>query len=185
MEIQLLKLTMNDADLNHLASQCFVWPEAIRDVQFAVTQEGVWVRGTYRGYIGIPFQVLWELSVFEGKVIARIERVRAGFISIGLFKDNLLKIIAAATNIEIRNRMLVLDADTLLIDKGWPVRLNFFSIRCTPGTLIFESRAPDHIHEAQVNKDPNERFVGLKSKRQEEQTRFRRLLSSRLLCWLE
>ena len=148
MEIQLLKLSVNDTDLERLASQAFVWPDVIRDVQFAVTQEGIWVRGIYQRYIGIPFQVLWQLSVSEGKVIARIERVRAGFISIGLFKDNLLKIIAAATNIEIRNRMLVLDADTLLMDKGWPVRLNLFSVRCTPGSLILESRAPDHIHEA-------------------------------------
>lgn len=148
MEIQLLKLSVSDMDLNRLASQAFVWPDAIRHVHFSIVPEGIRVTGVYERFIGVPFQVLWQLSVFEGKVIARIERVRAGFISIGLFKDNLLKIIAAATNIEIRDRKLVLDADTLLMDKGWPVRLNLFSIRCAPGSLILESRAPDHIHQA-------------------------------------
>jgi hypothetical protein len=148
MEIQLLKLTMNDADLNQLASQCFVWPEAIRDIRFAVTQEGVRVTGVYQEFIGIPFQMLWHLSVFEGKVIGRIEAVRAGFINVGFIKKYLLNIIAGATNIELRDGMLVLDADTLLADKGWPIRANLTSVRCTPGSLILESRAPDSIHEA-------------------------------------
>jgi hypothetical protein len=73
--------------------------------------------------------------------------MRAGFISLGFFKGFLLKHIAAATNIAIHNRMLVFDVDALLADNGWPVRLNFLSIRCTLGNLILESRAPDCVQE--------------------------------------
>jgi hypothetical protein len=43
--------------------------------------------------------------------------------------------------------MLVFDVDGLLADKGWPVRLNFTSIRCTLGSLILESRAHDSLQE--------------------------------------
>ena len=147
MEIQLLKLSVSDADLNQLASRLFVWPDAIRDVGFAVTPEGVRVTGIYQRVIGIPFQMLWQLSVSEGKVIARIERVRAGFISISFIKKYLLNRITAGTNIVNRNGMLVFDVDALLADNGWPVRLNFTSIRCTLGSLILESRAPDCVQE--------------------------------------
>ena len=147
MEIQLLKFSMSDADLNRLASRTFVWPDGIRDVNFAVTPEGVRIRGIYQGVIGIPFEMLWQLSVSEGKVVARIERVRAGFISVGFFKKYLLKLIAAATNIAIRDGMLVLDVDAIIADKGWPVRLNLTSIRCTLGSLILESRRPDFVNE--------------------------------------
>jgi hypothetical protein len=147
MEIQLLKLSVNDEDLNRLASRAFVWPYAIRRVHFSVIPEGVRVTGVYQQYIGIPFQMLWQLSVYEGKVIGRIERVRAGFISVGFFKDYLLKLIAAATNIAIRNGMLVFEVDAVLADKGWPVRVNLTSIRCTLGSLILESRARDSIQE--------------------------------------
>jgi len=145
MEIQLLKLSVNDMDLNRLASQTLVWPDAIRNVHFSVRPEGVRVTGVYQQFIGIPFQMLWHLTVSESKLVARIEAVRAGFISVGFFKEYLLKLIAAATNIAIRDGMLVFDVDAILADKGWPVRLNFTSIRCTSGSVILESRAPDSV----------------------------------------
>ena len=147
MEIQLMKLAMNDADLNRLASQSSVWPEAIRDVRFAVSPEGVRVTGVYQQFIGIPFQMLWHLSIFEGKVIGRIGAVRAGFISVGFIKKYLLNLIAAATNVELRDGMLVFDVDSLLADKGWPMRANLTSVRGTLGSLILESRAPDSLQE--------------------------------------
>lgn len=146
MEIQLLKLIVNDADLNRLAYQTLVWPEALRDVRFAVIPEGIRVIGTYQKFMRISFQMLWQLSVSEGKVIARIERLRAGFLSIGFIKEYVLSLLAAATNIEIRDRLLVVDVDTLLADHGCPVRLNLSSIRCNLGSLILESRAPGSVH---------------------------------------
>jgi hypothetical protein len=147
MEIHLLKLTVNDKDLNQLASRCLVWPDSIRDVQLAVISEGLRVVGVYQQFIGIPFQILWHLSAFEGKVIARIQEVRAGFISIGFIKKYLLNLIAAATKIELHDGMLVFDVDGVLADKGWPIRANLTSVRCTPGSLVLESRAPDSLQE--------------------------------------
>jgi hypothetical protein len=141
MEIQLLKLSVNDDDLNHLAYQTFVWPDAIRNPHFAVVPQGIRVTGTYQQFIGIPFEILWQLSVSEGKVIARIEQVKAGFLSVGFIKEYLVNLVAAATNISVRDRMLLLDVDALLADHGWPVQLNLTSIRCSFGSLLLESRA--------------------------------------------
>jgi hypothetical protein len=147
MEIHLLKLSVSDMDLNQLASQTLVWPDAIRDVHFSVVPQGVRVTGVYQQLIRIPFQMLWQLSVSDGKVIGRVERVRAGFIAVGFFKKYLLKHIAAATNLAVRDGMLVFDVDAVLADKGWPLRLNLTTIRCTLGSLIVESGTPDFVHE--------------------------------------
>ena len=147
MEIELLKLSVSDADLNHLAHRTFVWPEAIRDVHFAVMPEGIRVTGIYQRIIGIPFRMIWQLSISEGRLVARMERVRAGFIDIGFIKEYLQNLIAAAANIVIHKGMLVFDVDAFLADKGWPVRLNFTSIRCTLGNLTLESWAPDSVQE--------------------------------------
>ena len=147
MEIQLLKMSVDDADLNEMAFQAFVWPDPIRDVHFTVKPEGVRVAGVYQHFVGIPFQMLWQISVSDGKLVACIERVTAGFFNVGFIKNYLLKFIAAATNSVIRDGMLVFDVDALIADKVWPVRLNFTSIRCTLGSLILESRARDWIHE--------------------------------------
>ena len=147
MEIQLLKLSVSGMDLNRLASQTLVGPDAIRDVHFSVMPEGIRVTGVYQQFIGIPFQMLWQLSVSDGKVIGRIERVTAGFIAVDLFKKYILKHIAAPTNLPVRSGMLVFDVDALLADKGWPVRLNLTKIRCTLCSLIVESCTPDFVHE--------------------------------------
>ena len=88
------------------------------------------------------------MSVSEGKVTARIERVKAGFLSLGFVKRYLLNLIAAVTRTEIRDEMLVLDVDALLADNGWPVRVNLISMRCMYGILILESREPGPVCQA-------------------------------------
>ena len=118
MEIQVLKLSVNDADLNRLASRTFCWPDTIRNVRFAVVPEGIRVTGTYQRFVAIPFDVLWQVSVSEGKVIGRIERLKAGFLSLGFLKPYLLNVVATATGIAIRDEVLILDVDALLADHG-------------------------------------------------------------------
>jgi hypothetical protein len=148
MEIQLLKLNVTDADLNQLANKTFSWPDAIRNVRFAVVPEGIRVVGTYQGFIAIRFYLLWQVSVSEGKVIGRIERLKAGFLSLGFFKPYLLNLIAAAMGIAIRDEMLILDIDALLADKGWPVRGNLTSISFHYGSLVLESCERGTVYEA-------------------------------------
>jgi hypothetical protein len=142
MEIQVLKLSVNDADLNRLASRTFSWPDTIRNVRFAVVPEGIRVIGTYQRFIAIPFHVLWQVSVSEGRVIGRIERLKAGFLSLGFLKPYLLNVVSAATGIAIRDEVLILDVDALLADHGWPVRINLSSIGFNYGSLFLESCEP-------------------------------------------
>jgi hypothetical protein len=149
VEIQFLKLRVSDADLNQLANETFSWPDAIRNVRFAVVPEGIRVIGTYQQCIAIPFYVLWQVSVSEGKVVARIVRLKAGFLSLGFLKSYLLNLIAAATGIAIRDEMLILDLDALLADRGWPVRVNLSSIGFNYGSLVLESCEPGSLYEAE------------------------------------
>ena len=155
MEIQLLKLRVDDADLNEMAAQVSVWPDAIRGIHFSVRPEGIRVTGVFQQFVGLPFQMLWRISVSDGKLVACIERVTAGFFNIGFIKRYILKFIAAATNSVIGDGMLVFDVDAFIADKGWPVRLNFTSIQCTLGSLILESRARNRIDEPASPADPS------------------------------
>jgi hypothetical protein len=150
VEIQFLKFRVSEADLNDLANKTFSWPDVIRNVRFAVVPEGVRVIGTYQRLIAIPFQVLWQVSVAEGKVIGRIERLKVGFLTLGFFKPYLLNLIAAATGIAIRDEMLILDLDALLADRGWPIRVNLTSISFNYGSLVLESCERDSVHEAEA-----------------------------------
>ena len=149
MEIELLKFRVSDADLNQLANKALSWPDAIRNVRFAVVPEGIRVTGTYQQFIAIPFYVLWQVSVSDGKVVARIERLKAGFLSLGFLKSYLLNLIAGATGIAIRDEMLILDLDALLADTGWPVRVNLTSISFNYDSLVLESCERGSVHEAE------------------------------------
>jgi len=73
-------------------------------------------------------------------VVARLEELKAGPLSLGFVKGYLLDAIAAATTVlELRDDMLSFDVNALLQDKGWPVRTNLTSIRCDYGSLTVES----------------------------------------------
>jgi hypothetical protein len=119
-------------------------------VRFAVVPEGIRVTGTYQRFVAIPFDVLWQVSVSEGKVIGRIERLKAGFLSLGFLKPYLLNVVATATGIAIRDEVLILDVDALLADHGWPVRINLSSIGFNYGSLVLESCERDSVHEAEA-----------------------------------
>jgi hypothetical protein len=141
VEIQLLKFRVSEADLNQLADKTFSWPDTIRNVRFSIVPEGIQVVGTYQQFIAIPFYVLWQVLVSDGKLVARIERLKAGFLSLGFLKLYLLNL-AAATGVEIRDEMLILDLEALLADRGWPVRANLASISFNYGSLVLESSEP-------------------------------------------
>jgi hypothetical protein len=73
-------------------------------------------------------------------VVARLEELKAGPLSLGFVKGYLLDAIAAATTVlELRDDTLSFDVNALLQDKGWPVRANLTSIRCAYGSLTVES----------------------------------------------
>ena len=78
MEIRSLTLVATEADLNELAPKIFSWPDAIRDLRISIIPEGIRASGTYQQLFGIRFQTLWRVSVSEGRVVARLEELKAG-----------------------------------------------------------------------------------------------------------
>ena len=140
MEIRSLTLLVTEADLNELAAKIVPRLNAIRDLRLAIIPEGIRVSGTYQTLFRLPFLTLWKLSVSEGKVVARLTKLQAGPLSLGLVKGYLLDAIAGAASVlELRDDALVFSVNTLLREKGWPVQTNFTAIRCDYGTLTIES----------------------------------------------
>lgn len=140
MEIRSLTFVATEADLNELADKIAPRLNAIRDLRLAIIPEGIRVSGTYQTLFRFPFLTLWQVSVSEGKVVARLAKLKAGPLSLGLVKGYLLDTIAGAANVlELRDDALIFSIDALLREKGWPVRTNLTAIRCDYGTLTIES----------------------------------------------
>lgn len=140
MEIRSLTFVATEADLNDLASQILPRIERIRDLRIFIVPEGIRASGTYQQLFGIRFQTLWQVSVSQGKVVARLAELKAGPLSLNFLKAYLLDTIAAAaTVLKLRDETLLFDVNALLQDKGWPLRTNLTSIRCDYGSLTVES----------------------------------------------
>ncbi len=140
MEIRSLTFVATEADLNDLASQILPRIERIRDLRISIVPEGIRASGTYQQLFGIRFQTLWQVSVSQGKVVARLAELKAGSLSLNFLKAYLLDTIAAAaTVLKLRDETLLFDVNALLQDKGWPLRTNLTSIRCDYGSLTVES----------------------------------------------
>ena len=126
--------------MNEWAPRILSRLESVRDLRMAVIPEGIRVSGTYQKLFGMRFLALWQVSVSEGKVVARVEEFKAGALSLGFLKGYLLDAIAAATTVlQLRGDGLWFDVEALLQDRGWPIRTNLTSVRCDYSCLIVES----------------------------------------------
>lgn len=140
MEIRSLNLIVSEDDLNEWAVRILFRLGAVRELRLAVTPEGIRVSGTYQKLFGIRFLTLWQVSVSDGKVVAWVEKFRAGPLSLSFVKGYLLDAIAATTTaFQLRDDRLWFDVDALLQGRGWPIRTNLRSVRCDYGCLIVES----------------------------------------------
>lgn len=66
----------------------------------------------------------------DGKIAARLEKLKGGPLSLGLIKSYLLDAIAPKMPaLEIRDKTLLFDLDSFVRDKGLPLRTHLTSIR--------------------------------------------------------
>ena len=85
----------------------------IRSLTFVATEADL--SGTYQQVFGIRFQTLWQVSVSQGKVVARLAELKGGSLSLNFLKAYLLDTIAAAaTMLELRDEALLFDVNALL-----------------------------------------------------------------------
>jgi hypothetical protein len=139
MELQSLRFVATEADLNDLAANLLPPNDKVRHIQITVVPEGIRVTGTYQTVIGIPVETLWEVFIAEGKIAARLKKLKVGVLSLGLAKGYVLDAIAAAVgSVELRGESLFFDIDAFLREKGLPLHTNLRSARCDCGRLIIE-----------------------------------------------
>jgi hypothetical protein len=140
MEIQVLKFRVSERDLNELASRFVPQSGNVRDLHITVVPEGLRVNGTYQTIVGVPFETLWLLSIAEGKIVARLEKIKSGILSLGVARSYLLSTVAGAVDLlELSGDKILLDLDLLLRNRGLPLRTNLTNIRYDYVIVTIES----------------------------------------------
>jgi hypothetical protein len=157
MEIQALRLLLTDQDLLQLAVQGLQADVMIREVRIRVTPEGVTFSGVYpTSLMDVPFATLWQLSVREGRLAARLAGIQTGngdsgldvfgLLGPGAVRGTVMNAIARAVrgedSIHVHGDTILVDPDRLAARRGWPVRTNLRAVRCHDGGLVLESAPP-------------------------------------------
>jgi hypothetical protein len=143
MEIQALRALMPEAMLTRIATESIPPDVKVKDVRVQLTPEGAHVTGSYHMFFDVPFETLWELSVHDGKILARLANVKVAKLGAGMIKGALLGILSdAAKKIEgasLDGDTLTVDVDRILAARGYEVRTNLKTLQCQPGSLLIES----------------------------------------------
>lgn len=143
MEINLLRLTISEQDLNDLARRHLPADHPVEDMKIQVVPEGVHIKGEYPLFINVSFETRWELGIQGGKLTARLANFRALGIPGNIFKSAILKLMADAAQ---EQDWLALEQDTihvnvegLLLKSGLSARTNFSTVTCQAGHIILEA----------------------------------------------
>jgi hypothetical protein len=143
MEILALKLVVNEQEINRLAAQAPSSGASVRDLAFRFTPEGIHVKGKYQAWVSMAFETFWQVSVCEGRIVARLSDVKVGMMPAAMIKGMLTESICAALDlegaIEADGDVLRIDLDQLLAQHGFPARTNLTGVRCEAGQIMIES----------------------------------------------
>jgi hypothetical protein len=158
MEIQTLRLLVTETDLQDLLRKQTPGAPGVRGLAVRLVPEGVRVTGVYdASFLDVPFELLWQLSVHRGQLVARLADVQAGpglgemaldvfnLLSPGAARTVLMDAIARALQgqdfARVEGETVVVDPDRLAARNGLTVRFNLVGVRCGQGSLLVECAA--------------------------------------------
>jgi hypothetical protein len=142
MEILALKATVSEQVLNELAARHLPQDLPVEELRIAVTPDGIVIKGEYPLLVTVSFETLWELSIADGKVIARLTRFRTLGMPMNVLKSVVMGAISAAAKtepwLEVDKDTVRIDVDRALAGEGLRARTNLTAIRCQASELLIE-----------------------------------------------
>src|SRR5205823_5865178 len=96
MEIQALRALIPKAMLTRIDTEAVRPGVKIKDVRVQLKPEGALITGTYEMFFAVKFETLWELSVRDGKILARLADLRVAKLGAGMVKGILLGVLSDA-----------------------------------------------------------------------------------------
>ena len=142
MEIQALKLIVNEQDINELARKVPLNGAPVRDISVSISERGVTVRGKYQAWISVAFETMWQVAIENGKIRAHLADVKVVGMPAALVKGMLTDMLGeslVAPGVHVEGEVLWIDLDAVLAGQGFPARTNLTGVRCAAGMIVIES----------------------------------------------
>jgi hypothetical protein len=144
MDIQELRVRIAEDEANTLLQERLPANAEVKDLRVQLNPDGVHVQGKYSGMlVPISFDMLWEVEVAGGEILARLARLSVAGLPAGKLRGVLLNVladnVAGQPGVVFNQDTIHIDINAILQAQDVPVRLRPRAIRCDQGSLIFEA----------------------------------------------
>ncbi|MGF1581484.1 MAG: hypothetical protein ACFCD0_19330 [Gemmataceae bacterium] len=141
MDIQALIAHITEADLNNLPKKYLKDKHPIKDLVITIQEDNVVIKGKYKAIVSVKFETVWEPSVNEGKVRARLAKIKAfGTLPVTVLKTYLMRLCQSAIEdipgISLDGDAMDVDHEELAREEGWVLACSFREVRCEPGRVV-------------------------------------------------
>ncbi len=144
MEIQSLRLSVGEDELNELAQELSKDKSAVENLRVRLTPEGVVVLGDYPAMLmKMAFETLWEVSGMGSIVCVRLAAVKVSGVPAGMLRGVLLKTIrdmlAHETGVRVEDDVIRVDLSQHASLQKLRLRIHLTAVRCNLGNLTIEA----------------------------------------------
>lgn len=142
MEIQALKLLIQDADLAGLVKEVLPDHDSIEDLQVRLTPEGVLLAGQYPTGFGfkVPFETVWQVTPAGSIVETRLASVKVAGLPGNLLRGALMRMIRDTVEdhvgISVEEETIRIDVPAVAKANGANLQITFTAIRMSLGTAV-------------------------------------------------
>ncbi len=144
MEIQALKLFVNDADLAELLARHAPKDEGIEELQARITPDGITVSGKYpTPFFAVSFETLWQVTATGPEVRIRLANVKVLGLPAGMLTGALLKMmrdnVEGRPGCRVENDTIVINAVEVARAEGVSLEVKFTAVRLSIGAAVIEA----------------------------------------------
>ncbi len=147
MEIQALRVLIRDEEINEHLPRVVPPDAAVEKLRVRLTPAGIVVQGEYPAlFMKVAFETLWETTVTDGQVQARLANVKVAGLPAGMLRGVLMKVIrdvtAQAPGVTVRDESVFVDVGQALLAGNVPVRVFLTAVRLGEGHVVIEAGTP-------------------------------------------
>jgi hypothetical protein len=143
MEIQALRMSITEQDLNELVRRYMPPDQPVENVQVRLISEGIEISGTYPFFISVKFETTWELGVVNGLAAVKLAKFKAMGVPGNIFKSAIMKVIEDAakkeTWIKVSGDQVLADVEVACSKYAVPARLRLKAITVQTGEVVIEA----------------------------------------------
>jgi hypothetical protein len=145
MEIQALKLFVNDADLAELTAKFAPKDEGIEELQARITPEGILLSGKYpTPFFAVSFETLWQVTAAGPEVRVRLANVRVLGLPATMLSGALMKMVRdnveGKPGVRVEEDTVVINATETARAEGVSLEVKFTAVRPSVGSLVVEAQ---------------------------------------------